>query len=86
MSKVVKNTTCFKEHKKASKECKNQKCKMWIKCKEHQNCTLIASSDPKTLQQIGNIFGITRMRVCQIEKNIIEKFSKKISSHISDLR
>tara|TARA_B100000282_G_C31356790_1_gene320409 strand:- start:34 stop:297 length:264 start_codon:yes stop_codon:yes gene_type:complete len=84
MSKVIENTTCFNEHKKHKANCKNKKCKFWIKCKEYQNCTIIASESPKTLQQIGDIFDITRMRVCQIEKTIIKKFGKKIYSHIEN--
>lgn len=49
---------------------------MWIKSKENQNCTLIASKKgPMSLQEIGDILGVTRMRICQIEKKVIEKLS-----------
>jgi DNA-directed RNA polymerase sigma subunit (sigma70/sigma32) len=41
---------------------------------EGKNCILITSkSGPKTLQEIGQIYGLTRMRICQIEKVIYEK-------------
>ena len=28
-----------------------------------------------TLQQIGDIFGVTRMRICQLEKKILKKIN-----------
>jgi DNA-directed RNA polymerase specialized sigma subunit len=53
---------------------------MWIKASEHQNCTLIASKKgPMSLQQIGEILGVTRMRICQIEKKVIEKLSSMVN-------
>lgn len=33
-----------------------------------------------TLQQIGDIHGLTRMRVCQIEKRAIEKVKQELFS------
>jgi len=51
---------------------------MWIDNYDSQNCTLIAAKQgPRTLQQIGDIFNITRMRICQIEKNAIFKLNRK---------
>ena len=42
-----------------------------------QNCTVnSAKKGTLTLQEIGEIYQITRMRVCQIEKLIIDKIKK----------
>ena len=36
-------------------------------------------TDGMTLQEIGDIFSVTRMRICQIEKKILSKLSLKIN-------
>ena len=65
---------CFKIHEEHDVACKKEKCKYWINHEKTQNCTIIASSKgPMTLQEIGEIFGVTRMRICQIEKKVLEK-------------
>ena len=77
-SKIVKGTTCFKEHKKYKVDCLKQGCKYWVDCKDSLNCTmLMANEGPKTLQEIGEIFGVTRMRICQIEKSVMNKLRTK---------
>ena len=71
---VLKDTTCFNEHKKRKLNCENTECRLWINCEEHLNCTVLGSEQgPMTLQEIGEIFGVTRMRICQIEKVIMKK-------------
>ncbi len=76
--KILVGTTCFNEHKKLKIPCKNSECRYWHQMSDKQNCTIISASEgPKTLQEIGDVFGITRMRVCQIEKGILSKLSKK---------
>jgi len=75
---VVKNTTCFSEHRRYEVDCGKKDCKYWIKHSKSQNCTLVlADEGSQTLQDIGEIFNITRMRICQIEKTILQKFKKK---------
>ncbi len=70
---------CFELHESCNRDCVNKTCKMWIKAEEHQNCTIIAAKKgPLSLQQIGDILGVTRMRICQIEKKVIEKLADHI--------
>ena len=77
MSKI-ENTTCFDEHHKRKLTCQNKSCKYWLNCSETLNCTIIAanSREPKTLQEIGDLFGLTRMRICQIEKAALKKLKQ----------
>ena len=77
--KILKNTTCFKEHKDCKVNCLNKSCRHWIKCKKYLNCSIIAAEDgPMTLQTIGDLYGLTRMRICQIEKMAIKKIKSII--------
>lgn len=69
-----KSTTCFSLHEEHNVSCQKDLCKNWIDYKSGKNCVLItAKSGPKTLQEIGEIYDLTRMRICQIEKNIYRK-------------
>ena len=70
---------CFRAHQEFELECKNKDCRYWINHQESMNCTILAVEEgPKTLQEIGNIFGVTRMRICQLEKRILSKISSMI--------
>ena len=67
---------CFDAYKSSNIECKNKECRMWVNSKNNKNCTIIASSSgPKTLHEIGEMFSVTRMRICQLEKKIIARLS-----------
>lgn len=75
------NITCFKAHENKNKNCRNKKCRYWHELNHSNNCIINASQDKTyTLQEIGDLFNITRMRICQIEKNAI----KKIKSNLED--
>ena len=80
MSKI-ENTTCFSEHHKRKLTCQKRSCKYWLSCSDSLNCTIIAanSKESKTLQEIGNMFGLTRMRICQIEKVALSKVKSLIN-------
>lgn len=71
-------TTCHNEHEKYKVPCEKKGCRYWQPSKDSQNCIMIsARQGEKTLQEIGDIFGVTRMRICQIEKLIFKKLITK---------
>lgn len=76
-SEIVKNTTCFSVLSKHGVCCQRKKCQHWISYAPGCNCVMIAASEgPHTLQDIGKIYGLTRMRICQIEKEIQRKIKE----------
>ena len=73
---------CFEFYEDCELSCEKNSCRYRINHINSQNCALIAaSSGPKTLQEIGDIFGVTRMRICQIEKRAIKRL-KTIANNI----
>jgi len=45
---------------------------------EDKKCDKVTKKSMResTLQEIGDVLGLTRMRICQIEKTILEKIRK----------
>lgn len=76
LTQIKNGTTCFAMHAKYRLPCLKTSCKMHINNECNNNCTFIAiaknDGNPMTLQQIGDIYDLTRMRVCQIEKRALE--------------
>jgi hypothetical protein len=67
--------------------CVKSKCRYWIDCKKYNNCCIVAANEENsvtgekfTLQDIGDIFRVTRMRICQIEKIAVNKIKDKFSN------
>ena len=75
----MKEYNCLQELMKKNGACSNTSCKHHFESSENLNCSIIAAGGgPYTLQEIGNHFGLSRMRICQIEKNIINKLKEKL--------
>lgn len=73
---------CYIENKSNNNNCKKIDCKYWNK-KCENNCVIVDSSNgPKTLQEIGDIYGVTRMRICQVEKKILSKLERILNKEI----
>ena len=75
---------CFEAHSCYKTQCGKKECRQWIDHEDSMNCTLIAATKgPMTLQEIGDIFGVTRMRICQLEKRIIKKIETFLNHEAS---
>lgn len=85
MGSKKEKTTCFELHKKFNISCENKSCRLWMDNDDDLNCCNIAVSSKgnHTLQEIGDIFKISRMRVCQIEKKIKGKL--KTNKHLKKI-
>ena len=79
---------CYVYNKKFNIKCEKNSCRYWIKKKDSNNCCLVLSenSDKITLEEIGNIFNVTRMRICQIEKKAIDKIKEKFKNSLLFIR
>lgn len=74
-------TTCWESNEENNLPCANRDCRLWLKCKASKNCTIIAAKEgPKTLQEIGNLHELTRMRICQVEKEALRKIRELVFS------
>ena len=81
---VIEGLTCFKAHADLGVDCQKTSCRYWqeMAAKKHHNCVILAAEDgPMTLQEVGDIFSVTRMRICQIEK-LAKRFLKSSSPKI----
>lgn len=77
---AVSGKTCFSILSQNKTTCLRSQCPHWINNPDGQNCVMIsASNGPHTLQEIGKIYGLTRMRICQIEKGIYKKIKDECS-------
>tara|TARA_R110000851_G_scaffold210246_1_gene362646 strand:+ start:234 stop:506 length:273 start_codon:yes stop_codon:yes gene_type:complete len=84
MSSAIKRNVCLEEdtcfnilEKLSSSElCNNSACE-FNSCSMSKSCAIVALIENKTgrltLQEVGDMFSLSRMRVCQIEKKIVKK-------------
>ena len=72
---------CYEHNNKINNKCELKNCRYWISNKKSVNCCIVLTQTKNTkqltLQEIGKIFNVTRMRICQIEKMAIEKLKNK---------
>ena len=75
---------CFKYHQKTKVGCEKINCRYWINSKESQMCclNLIREKENFTLEDVGKIFSVTRMRICQIEKRAVKRLRSITNSFL----
>ena len=71
---------CYQHYKQIKNKCLKKTCRYWVDCSDYQNCALNVAdkSEKLTLEDVGKMFNVTRMRICQIEKQAIKKLKDKI--------
>ena len=73
----LKEKKCHDLIREQDKSCAEHNCKNHVDLEEAKNCAILAAEHgPMTLQEIGDVFGVSRMRICQIEKSILAKLRK----------
>ncbi len=71
---IVAGDICFEVHERYNLHCKKSECRQWFDNPDTHNCIVLAAKKgPQKQERIGEYFGLTRMRVCQIEKGILAK-------------
>jgi len=78
----VLNQKCYELVAEHSVPCNRKSCSAWVKTEEYKNCSILASERKHTLEEISNMFDISRMRICQIQYDSI----KQIHSALQMLR
>lgn len=69
--------TCYDKIRSSKKKCGQEDCRNFVQHEKSYNCAVLAAEEgPMTLQEIGDVFGVSRMRICQIEKTILSKLRK----------
>lgn len=80
---VIKNNSpekCYDAIEKYEIACQRKNCDQWIDHDSGKNCVMVTTrKGPLTLREIGKIYGLTRMRICQIEKEIYQKIRKAMA-------
>lgn len=70
----LNDMTCYEIHARSKTLCGKTTCKFHIAtAHKYGNCTLNAALEPRTLEEVGNLLSLSRMRVCKIEKYVREK-------------
>ena len=86
---VMEGLSCFAAHENLNLPCKKKECRYWhaVGNKENLNCVMIAAKKgPMTLQQVGEMFNVARMRICQIEKAAKKFLKNSTPDFLSDFK
>ena len=86
---IIEDLSCFAAHEQLKLSCKKKECRYWhnMKDKSNRNCVIIAAKKgPMTLQQVGEMFDVTRMRICQIEKAAKKFLKNSTPDFLSDFK
>jgi hypothetical protein len=69
---------CKKTREAVTEICRDNTCEWFVKREEFCNCTWVACHfGPFTLEEVGDMMGVTRERIRQIEAKALKKLQQK---------
>jgi len=75
---MIHNYKCRKNGSFIAEICVNTACEWRVKNEAFLNCTWVACDHgPFTLEEVGNMMGVTRERIRQIEAKALQKLQHK---------
>jgi Sigma-70, region 4 len=82
VQKEIKHLTCFDCVRASEIPCERSSCRDWIDDEKSFNCSVICSIKfgPQKLEEIADLFKVTRMRICQIEHKAKQKMKDRARS------
>ena len=78
LSKLINTYRCKKKGHLISEACQDTTCEWRLKNETFLNCTWVACNyGPFTLEEVGEMMGVTRERIRQIEAKALKKLQHK---------
>jgi hypothetical protein len=78
LSKLINTYRCKKKGHLISEACQDATCEWRLKNETFLNCTWVACNyGPFTLEEVGEMMGVTRERIRQIEAKALKKLQHK---------
>jgi len=64
---------CFEKCQTKKSKCKKSSCRYWLKNASNYSCVLLTAEQPFSMDEIAELFNISKTRIMQIENMATQK-------------